>query len=84
MKWLKILALGIAIWSMGLVWPEVNQILTGEMMVGIGLVAGALILSRKWLKRCLSEAPVEPELPGGAYRPRTPGDSRPIKPLGLV
>jgi|GEM_PF-1901839 len=42
---LKWLILGIAIWSITLVWPEINLILTLPIMVGLVLALTAIILA---------------------------------------
>jgi hypothetical protein len=44
-KTLKILVLGIVIWSMSLLWPEVNQVLTVAVEIGLlfGLIALVLL-----------------------------------------
>jgi len=43
MKALKIIGLGIAIWGLSLVWPEVNLLLTSPVMIGLGLGLTVLI-----------------------------------------
>jgi hypothetical protein len=48
MKALKVLnwvALGVVIWSLSLVWPEINLILTRWETVGLALVFSALVLA---------------------------------------
>ena len=44
MKWLKIIALGIIGWSLSLIWPDVNNLLTVEVMTGLVLGLGGLVL----------------------------------------
>jgi hypothetical protein len=43
MKGLKLVGLGVAIWGLGLLWPEVNRVLTPSVMIrsvlGLGVVA---------------------------------------------
>ncbi len=48
MRILKVLnwvGLGVVIWSLSLLWPEINFILTPPVMVGLALILGALILA---------------------------------------
>jgi len=45
MKALKVIGLGVAIWGITLIWPEINQLLPSRVMAGIGLVLGIAILS---------------------------------------
>jgi hypothetical protein len=45
MKALKLVGLGILIWGLGLLWPEVNQVLTPWVTIGITLGLGALALA---------------------------------------
>jgi F0F1-type ATP synthase assembly protein I len=44
MRVLKWVILGIAIWGLGLLWPEVNQIRGWPVIVGLVLGLGATIL----------------------------------------
>ena len=47
---LKIIGLGMAIWALSLVWPEINGVLTPRvtlgLMAGLGAAGLALILSQ--------------------------------------
>lgn len=45
LKMLKWIAWGVAIWSLSLLWPEINLILTPSIMAGLVLVFAALILA---------------------------------------
>ena len=40
-KVLKIIGLGVAIWGLSLLWPEVNLVLTPPVMIGVVLGLGA-------------------------------------------
>lgn len=40
MKVIRIAGLGIAIWGLSLVWPQVNQALTPPVMIGVTLGLG--------------------------------------------
>lgn len=45
MKGLKLIGLGIAIWGLGLLWPdEVNQVLTPIVMIRLILGLGVIVL----------------------------------------
>jgi hypothetical protein len=57
MKGLKIVGLGVAIWGLSLLWPEVNLVLTPPVMIGVvlGLGAAALlvyVLDQRLDQRC--------------------------------
>ena len=45
MKGLKIIGLGVVIWGLSLLWPEVNLVLTPPVMIGamLGLGVAALL-----------------------------------------
>jgi len=43
-KGLKFVGLGVAIWGLSLLWPEVNLILTPPMMMGVVLGLGTAAL----------------------------------------
>lgn len=45
MKMLKWIGLGLVIWSLSLLWPEINLILTPPVMGGLALALAALILA---------------------------------------
>ena len=44
MKGLKLVGLGIAIWGLSLLWPEVNLVLTLPVMIGVVLGLGVASL----------------------------------------
>jgi hypothetical protein len=44
MKGLRMVSLGMAIWGLSMVWPEVNRVLTPPLMSGLGLGLGVVIL----------------------------------------
>jgi hypothetical protein len=44
MKGLKFVGLGVAIWGLSLLWPEVNLVLTPPTMIGVVLGLGAAAL----------------------------------------
>lgn len=45
MKALRLVGLGIVIWGLSLLWPEVNQVLTPWAMIGMALGLGAVALA---------------------------------------
>jgi hypothetical protein len=45
MKALKIGSLGIAIWVLTLLWPEINSMLMPPVMIGLALTLGAASLT---------------------------------------
>lgn len=44
MKELRIIGLGIAIWALSLMWPEINQTLTPQIMARMGIGLSLIIL----------------------------------------
>lgn len=48
MKVLKIIALGLLIWSLGLLWPELNLTLVLGVVVVAALLAGSIVLALLW------------------------------------
>lgn len=44
MKGLKVIGLGIAIWGLSLLWPEINLLLSSRVMTGLGLALGTTML----------------------------------------
>ena len=44
MKVLGLIGLGIAIWGLGLVWTEINLILTPSVMIGLVLGLGTAVV----------------------------------------
>lgn len=44
MKGLKLVGLGVAIWGLSLLWPEVNLVLTPPVMIGVGLGLGVVVV----------------------------------------
>jgi hypothetical protein len=45
MKALRLVGLGVVIWGLSLLWPEVNQVLTPWVTIGITLGLGAVALA---------------------------------------
>jgi len=44
MKGIKVFSLGIAIWGLSLLWPEINLLLSPEVMIGLGFGLGIAML----------------------------------------
>ena len=44
MKGLKLIGLGVVIWGLSLLWPEVNLVLTPPVIIGLALGLGAAAL----------------------------------------
>jgi hypothetical protein len=42
---MKIIGLGIGIWGLSLLWPEINQGLTNSVLAGIGLLLCLIMLA---------------------------------------
>lgn len=78
---LKWLSLGIAIWGITLVWPEINLILTLPVMAGLVLALTAIILVGYYHSRIdQSKAPCRDQgKPKHSSRP-----SRPVPPLSMA
>jgi hypothetical protein len=51
MKALRLVGLGILIWGLSLLWPEVNQVLTPWLTIGITFGLGALTLAYIFIQR---------------------------------
>jgi hypothetical protein len=48
MKTLKIIGLGLLIWSLGLLWPEIDLALVLAVLVAAVVVAGSVALALLW------------------------------------
>lgn len=51
MKVLRLAGLGIVIWGLSLLWPEVNQVLTPSLAIGMTLGLGLAALAYVFLQR---------------------------------
>jgi len=72
MKGLMIVGLGIAIWGLSLLWPEVNKALTPMAMLGLGLGISLVHLwqeHRSQRHRNDGAGPVRPHWPNHQSRP---------------
>ncbi len=68
-KVLTVVALGLVIWGLGLVWPELDFALALAIVLGAALIVGSIALAL-WWREHINETPID--LP----RPRHP--SRPV------
>lgn len=87
LKRLKIIGLGIFIWGLSLLWPEINQLLTPRIMVGTVFGLGTIYLACIWWQRRQLEALTEASTNEAALAPEISTqitDTRPLKPLGLA
>lgn len=44
MKMVKIISLGAVIWSLSLLWPEINQVANDSVLISLGLVLCLVML----------------------------------------
>jgi hypothetical protein len=51
MKALKLVGLGFAIWTLSLVWPEINQILGATFMIEMALALGMIAVVYALVRR---------------------------------
>lgn len=80
---LKWIGLGVAVWSLSLVWPEVNSNLTPSVIAGLALtltaLGGAYVLS--YYQRRIDRGPgQQPE----NRQKHSSRPSRPVPPLSLA
>jgi len=83
MNGLKIIFMGILIWGISLVWPEINRAFTplGMGVSTLGLIGG-YVLYLKWKQRQPQASPGERKSSSAFKPPST--SSRPVKPVGLA
>jgi len=84
MKWLKIIGLGILIWSIGLLWPAISEALRPQVMLGAVIGLSLVLLGQILLGRHQGEDLAEQKSVEAACFPRPGSDSRPVKPLGIA
>ncbi|MBE7550822.1 MAG: hypothetical protein HS126_07065 [Anaerolineales bacterium] len=48
MKTLKIVGLGLLIWSLGLLWPEIDLALVLAVLIAVVVAAGSVMLVLLW------------------------------------
>jgi hypothetical protein len=73
MKLLKLAGLGIAIWGLSLVWPEVNLALTPAVMVGLVLGLGVAALFYDLSRH-----------PGHSHHGNSAGQDHPSRPIPVT
>ena len=69
-KVLTIIGLGLLIWSLGLVWPELNLALVLAVVVVVAVLVGSVGLALRWRHFSLDQ--------NKANKPRPRHPSRPI------
>ena len=79
MKTLKIIGLGIAIWALSLVWPEINQTLSPQIMTRASIGLSVVILIYQ-LTLHLKKRRQQPTNQGS----RSNHPSRPMPPIALA
>jgi hypothetical protein len=84
MKRLKILSLGIVIWVATWIWPEINELLTLQVMLASIVGLGLIILGRLFIQRQFYAIITEEPTGRSERSTRPPHDSHPIKPIGLA
>jgi hypothetical protein len=72
MKALKIIGLGLLIWSLGLVWPELNLTYVLATVVIAGMVVGSVALALLWRDH------LDKPTPPNRTRPRQPSHPVPV------
>ena len=55
MKEIRISVLGVGIWLSSLIWPDVNNLLTGKLIVVLGAGLGASVLLYFWQQHLESD-----------------------------
>jgi hypothetical protein len=69
MKTLKIIGLGLLIWSFGLLWPELDLALVLAMLVTAALVVGSIALALLWRQHLDGSNHTHPGRPRHPSRP---------------
>ncbi len=84
MKTVKIIGLGISIWSFGLLWPDANQWLSAPVMLALLAGLGSGTLGYILFFRRRATAVDGPAACPRDCRPRDLTDTHPLKPVGMV
>lgn len=84
MKTVKIIGLGISIWLLSLLWPQVNQWLSTPVMLALLAGLGSGTLGYIWFFRRRAMGVDGPAACPRDCRPRDLTDSRPLKPVGMA
>lgn len=78
---LRIIAAGLGVWAVSLVWPELNQAVSQEGMIALALALGTISVIYAWNRYHTDTTPTPPK---AQPRPHNINDSRPIKPIGMA
>jgi hypothetical protein len=81
---LKWIGLGVAIWSLSLVWPEVNLVLTPPVMAGLALALGAIILAYALGYYYRQNDQAQTERSNKNKQKHSSRPSRPVPPLSMA
>ncbi|MCG3208214.1 MAG: hypothetical protein FOGNACKC_01816 [Anaerolineae bacterium] len=84
MKTVKIIGLGVSIWLLSLLWPQVNQWLSTPVMLALLAGLGSGTLSYIWFFRRRATAVADSTTCPRDCRPRDLTDTRPLKPVGMA
>lgn len=69
MKTLKIIGLGLLIWSLGLLWPEIDLTLVLAVLVAAMVGAGSVALALLWRQHLDGSNHTHPGQPRHSSRP---------------
>jgi hypothetical protein len=72
-KWLKIVGWGVAIWSLSLIWPDLNRLLTNAIMIKLILILGGPMIIYKLTQYLSRESHND-----------SAGQNRPLSPIAMV
>lgn len=79
---IKIVAVGVSIWLISLIWPEINQIVSQQAIIALILGLGTVSLVYAWNRHYTDSTPPAP--PKTKSHSPNLNDSRPIKPIGMA
>jgi hypothetical protein len=71
MKGVRVTLLGAGIWLASLIWPEINNLLSGKLIMVLGVALGTSVLLHFWQQHLESD-----HGPNGAGQNRQPPLSR--------
>ena len=79
---IRIIAVGLGVWAVSLIWPGINQAVSQESMIALALALGTISVIYAWNRHHTHSTPPTP--PKTHPRPHNINDSRPIKPIGMA
>ncbi|MCB0167760.1 MAG: hypothetical protein KDI79_26270 [Anaerolineae bacterium] len=79
---IRIIAAGLGVWAVSLVWPELNRAVSQEGMIALALALGTISVVYAWNRHHTDSTPSTP--PKAQSQPHNINDSRPIKPIGMA